>query len=297
MPEPSDTLRQIAARGRRVHANMMENLESQKSISGNVSTGVDILDFFFDLSGSKRRATRLGKAVARDSALKRQRQLERESETWASQVRDHLSQISELRRGLTRKGNSSHLTRGFMRSQQFVKPTTKLAHGITFLEALSERRLVWNEDIPDILIEPRRQKEKELDKTDARRFTAPAIVDENSLTTLLSGHPSELEAVLGAFAVYKARTPDSGRQALSSCRNAIENLVKKLSGEANWSRGLEKLVPSETRRRTVRQAYSFLSAYGTHGIASPSNADVELGMRMTVAIVQSLLEWEVQLTE
>lgn len=296
MSEPSDVLRQLAARGRQIRASMIQNYETQKSIPERVATGVDMLDLFFDLSGYKRSAVRAGKALVQDSATQRQKHLEQEREDWTSQVKGNLRKISEVKRGLTGAGNSLRLAGRFMKTQRFVRPTTQLAHGIAFLEELSEKRVVWNEDIPEVLSKPGYPREKAMYETETQELIAPAIIDSKSLASLLAGHPSELEAIRGAIAAHEAGTPDSGRQALNSCRNAIENLVKRLSGETNWARGLEKIAAGDTRRKTVRQAYSFLSAYGTHGIANPSRTDVELGIRMTVAVIQSILEWGRQLS-
>jgi hypothetical protein len=289
--EPSDILRQLAARGRQIRASMMENTESRKSVSERVAGGVDVLDFFFDLSGYKRRARRVGKVLARDSMVRRQKELEEEYDNWVQEVRKNLGKMSQVKSSLTRRGNSAYLAKRFRKSQQYVKPTTRLAHGVMFLEDLSERRVVWNDDIPEVLPKPKRRKKRVAYEKRTGKLIGPAGVDNELLVSLLSGHPSELEAIQGAIAVFNAGTPDSGRQALNSCRNAVENLVKRLSGETNWAIGLAKLVPSETRRKTIRQVYSYLSAYGTHGIANPSKTDVELGIRMTVAAVQSILEW------
>lgn len=289
--EPSDILRQLAARGRQIRASIIENYESRKSVSDRVTTGVDMVDLFFDLSGYKRRATKIGKVLAQDSIIRRQKELEREYDNWVLEVKENLGKISEIKQGLTNAGNSANLAKRFRKSQEYVKPTTQLAHGVMFLEDLSERRVVWNEDIPEVLPKPARRKKKVERETKPEKLISPAGVDNELLISLLSGHPSELEAIRGAIAAYSAGTPDSGRQALNSCRNAIENLVKRLSGEANWALGLRKIIPSETRRKTIRQVYSFLSAYGTHGMANPSKTDVELGIRMTVAAIQSILEW------
>lgn len=296
MSEPSDILRQLAARGRQIRASFIENYESQKSVTDRVSTGVDLVNLFFDLSGYKRKATRVGKVIAQDNIVRRQKELEREYENWVLEVKTNLGKMSEVRKGLTKAGNSAYLARRFRKSQQYVRLTTQLAHGVMFLENLSERRVVWNEDIPEVLPEPAKRRKKAEREKKAQRLIGPVGVDNELLESLLTRHPSELEAIQGAIAAYSAGTPDSGRQALNSCRNAIENLVIRLSGEANWALGLRKIIPSETRRKTIRQVYSYLSAYGTHGTANPSRTDVELGIRMTVAALQSILEWAGSIT-
>ena len=106
---------------------------------------------------------------------------------------------------------------------------------------------------------------------------------------LLAPFPSARQAIYGAFTVYEARTPDFGRQSLSSCRNAIENVARMLSGEGEWSLGLSKILPTDAERQVVRKAHVFLSAYGTHGLQEPDLSTVEMGISLTFIALRLLL--------
>ena len=291
MSEPSDILRQLAARGRKIRAEWIEQLESRRSIPKNVSLGVDVLDSFFDLSGYKRTASRVGRMLVEDTATQREKQLRQEFEDWATSVSTALRGISASRQRLPKKENSQLLVQRFIRTQGYARPETGLAHGVAFLEDLAEQHVVKNEDLENLAKVRSPSSSQVREKLVLTALDVLDVSEQQTLAVLRSAHPSAFEAIQGAMAVYTAGTPDSGRQALSSCRNALENLVRTLSGESDFSAGLRKLVGSDTRRKTVRQVYSFLSAYGTHGIASPSDTDVELGIRMTVSAVKSMVEW------
>jgi len=92
--------------------------------------------------------------------------------------------------------------------------------------------------------------------------------------------------------VYQTKTPDWGRQALNSCRNAIENLTRLLSGEGEWSVGLTKVISSDAGRKIVKVAHVFLSAKGTHGPDEPDLSTVEMGMSLTFVALRQILKQE-----
>ena len=85
----------------------------------------------------------------------------------------------------------------------------------------------------------------------------------------------------GAIERYSEGGSDAFRQCLDSCRNAIESLVKKLSGSTDWKSGLSKIISSKNGRDIVKQIYSFLSARGVHGDTIPLQEDTELGLKLT----------------
>ncbi len=53
-----------------------------------------------------------------------------------------------------------------------------------------------------------------------------------------------------------------------------------------------RLIASETRRKTVRQVHSYLSAYGTHGPVQPSAGDTKSGFLLAFAAMRTVLESE-----
>lgn len=282
MTEPNDALRQLAAQGRQLRAQYLAAIETMRLAPVKMNVGVDLADFFFDLSGYKRTATRVGKLLAMGSAATARADLQARYESWSELVRSTLRDVTEVGRGAPRKPNGALLLARFSKTQRFTRFDTRLAHGVAYLEALADGRVVRNEDLQALRATAGRRRPQ-------RAAPASILAEAEEVAGLLVGLPSEVEAVRGAVEVYRARMPDFGRQALSSLRNALENLVKRLSGEGDFSAGLEKLLPSDTRRRTIRQVHSFLSAYGPHGPNMPTEADVEMGFRLGIAAIRSLL--------
>lgn len=105
--------------------------------------------------------------------------------------------------------------------------------------------------------------------------------DRHQMFALLEAYPAENEALKGAIERYSDGGTDAFRQCLDSCRNAIESLVKKLSGSTDWKSGLSKIISSKNGQDTVKQIYSFLSARGVHGETIPSQEDTELGLKLS----------------
>lgn len=279
--ESNDILRQLAARGRQLRAQYLAAIKAARLAPVKVNAGVDLAAFFFNLSGYKRTASRVGKLLAAGSAASAKADLQTKYESWSESTRSALREVTVAGRGVPRKPNSALLLVRFSRTQRFLRLETRLAHGIAYLETLAEERVVRNEDLRAMRPTARWRPE---------RRTSPSIPAEaGEVARMLANLPSEREAVEGAVQVYQAHSSDFGRQAMGSIRNALENLVKRLSGESDFSAGLQKLFPSETRRRTIRQVHSFLSAYGPHGSNVPTDADVEMGFRLGFAAIRSLL--------
>ena len=69
---------------------------------------------------------------------------------------------------------------------------------------------------------------------------------------------------------------------MSSCRSALELLVKEVTGESEWRLGLVKIAEG-TRRKLVSDTYGFLSGYGSHPGGAPTKRDVAYGIRMSLA--------------
>src|SRR2546422_8386335 len=136
-----------------------------------------------------------------------------------------------------------------------------------------------NEDLPVMKQTPRKPR---IANAPARGELQSGIaVDGSEAIRLLEPFPSERRAIEGALGVYERKTLDYGRQALNSCRNAIENLTKTLSGEGDWNAGLTKVIPADEQRQIVRKVHVFLSATGTHAGKEPDNPTVEMGMSLT----------------
>ncbi len=289
MAEPSDALREFASQGRQLFAEYSALVASKRSTPTNVALGTDLLDYFFDLSGHKRGVARIGKGLAYSSISNRESQVRARYETWERTVRTALGTLSSIRERIPSAPNSHALVQAFARTQAFARLDTRLEHGVRLLEALAEEHIVRNEELPALKAATKRRRPSAATPTTLPRTNNPVLIEGKQILFLLGDYPSERTSIDGAISVYQSQTPDFGRQALNSCRTAIENLTKHLSGESEWSAGLSKVVHSETRRKTVKQVHIFLSGYGTHGTAEPLLPDVEMGLTLTYVAVRILL--------
>lgn len=289
MPEPSDVLRELASQGRQLYAEYSALAASKRSAPTNVAIGTDLLDYFFDLSGHKRGVARMGRGLAYSSIAGREGQTRSRYEAWEQTVRNTLRTFSSVGAPGRSEPNSPLLVKRFVKTQTFARLDTRLEHGVRFLEALADEHVVRNEELPAFSAATQSRRHDRLTPEVLPSTNEPLVVEGNRIVSLLESFPAERSAIEGALSVYQSRTPDFGRQALGSCRNAVENLTKRLSGEGEWSAGLTKVLQSETRRKTVKQVHIFLSGYGTHGTAEPRVQDVEMGITLTFVAIRLLL--------
>lgn len=288
MSEPSDDLRQLAAQGRQILAKQIAAVRARRTAPARVAAGVDVLDYLVDLTGYKRTARGIGRLLAEDSAHAQDAGIESEYEHWAQSVRGTLGETTLIGKRVPSQPNSAVLLKRFGATQSFVRLSSKISRGVAFLESLAEARVVHNANLEALRVP--RHPPPPRSAPDQQLSGALLLQAEGAeVRRLLVGFPEEQKCIEGALTVFQAGTPDSGRQAMNSCRACVENLVKRLSGEGQWSEGLTKILPSDTRRQPVRHAYSFLSAYGTHGLAEPSVEDTEMGLRLTFVAVRSIL--------
>ena len=97
----------------------------------------------------------------------------------------------------------------------------------------------------------------------------------------LTNYPPEYTALKGAIERYANGGTDSYRQCLDSCRNLIENLIKKIANVPDWNNGLKQIIQSQRKRQLIKSIHAFLSAYGVHGSEIPKQKDTELGLKIT----------------
>jgi hypothetical protein len=273
---PSDILRSIVAKGRRIQADIIAAKESKRGISTNAGLAVDAVNILFDLSGHKRTATRLAKKYGHASADSRIHALELEVSGWSSEAKDALRNITVLQDGIPDRPNSERLLRGFSKSMSLVRPEDRLARGILYLENLAESNIAYNNDLPGM-----RKAVGAMEDMDKHVIPTETEARLALLARNLEGFPNVRVAVRGALSAYEKKSDDWARQTLGSMRNALESLVKTLSGEGDWSRGLLKLIPSSSKRKPIREAYDFVSGIGTHNQDIPDQHDVELGIGLT----------------
>jgi len=115
-------------------------------------------------------------------------------------------------------------------------------------------------------------------------------VDRHIMFGYLENYPAELEALKGAIERYAMGGSDSLRQCMDSCRNLIENLIKKLSRANQWTEGLHQLISSSNIRDIYKKTHAYLSSLGVHGSRIPNQKDAELGLKMTEDIIVWLLK-------
>jgi uncharacterized UPF0160 family protein len=100
-------------------------------------------------------------------------------------------------------------------------------------------------------------------------------------TELENNYPAEYTALKGAIERYANGGTDSFRQCLDSCRNLIENLIKKMTNTTNWREGLRQIIQSQRKQKLIIEIHAFLSAYGVHGGGILEQKDTELGLKVT----------------
>ena len=289
----SDTLRQHAAKGRKIHSDLLMARQSKLRAGRDVAAGVDALDLFFDLSGKKRLAKVLGGRYLHSVANDRISELNRTADEWISEAKSILREISVQRKGIPTKPNSDALVNSLIAQMRYSLPETRLSHGITYLEKLADSRLILNDEISQMKIPFEKESRLFLSKTEnAVRVSEANGIEAglSSLKELSSSFPAVTLALDGAASVCRQRNPDWGRQAVGSMRNALETLVRGLSGEGNWRAGLEKLVPSESARKPIVVTYSMLCAKGPHSSEIPTEEDVLFCIRLTQEEIKYILK-------
>ena len=200
-----------------------------------------------------------------------------QADRWLTSITDYLKGVSHITKSMSKQGNSHSLIRMFTKAKTGVKPKTKLNRGLAAITRLKADDLILNTDISMYL------REKKATGMEKHHFWAKEI------NKLLAKHPAERMALLGAIESFEAKRMDANRQCLSSCRNCIESLVKKLSSNARWSEGLPHIVASKQKRRIIKDTYAFLSIHGTHGSEIPSDADTRAGVDQTLASVRLII--------
>ncbi len=139
--------------------------------------------------------------------------------------------------------------------------------------------------------ERRRAKEAEiLDLSDALPgMESVELKNRKQLRMHFSGHPEVAKMIEGALDAYVSSGADSNRQALASCRFAMEQAVADATGDRTFREGLARLA-SGTRRRVIGKTYDFLSGYGSHAGGMPTKKDVCYGIRMAIASCSWILD-------
>ncbi len=270
-----------------------------RTANPKVSAGVNLLDWVFDLSGYKRGATAAGRVLAWGNLAARSRSLSASFDVWYQGVLGTLRRISIARNNITLHGNSGELVRRVARARTFKRLDTQIAKATGALEAIAAENLVYNTEIPELFASRRRERmearrrAREMELLDLSHV-APGmelvrLTNREGLRSGFARHPEVGRMIEGALDAYGSTGADANRQALASCRSAVELLVREKTGEQDWRTGLARLAAG-SRKRLVSDTYAFLSGYGSHPGGTPTKKDAAYGIRMTVASCLWLME-------
>ncbi len=241
----------------------------------------------------------LGRFLGAEGLVSRQNSLILSFKQWYEAALDRIRALSLARKNLAPSGNSQVLVRRLARARKYKRLDTQIAHAVGELEAMAEEELVYNNEIPELLASRRKQSLEE-----RRRRTEAGLLDlsdmlpglesirlENreQLRTHLSGYPEVTRMIEGALDAYNSTGADAYRQALASCRSALEQATYEATGEREFRTGLAR-VASGTRRKLIGNTYDFLSGYGSHPGGKPTKKDTEYGIRMAIASCSWILK-------
>lgn len=221
------------------------------------------------------------------------------ADQFAFQVQQGFERISVATPNLRLSGNSASLVRQLAKANAAAQALTRVRAINRLLKKLAREEIVYNADIPELVKrrqiakwnEERERKElRYIDLTDLPPgFVSMKFPNGHALLTRLATYPTVREIMEGAIHAASGDAPDGRRQALGSCRRALEALGKELTGRSDW-REIVLRVADEDVGAILRKLYSLLSAKGAHGTSRVSEADVELGMQQTFGA----LFWMVQ---
>ena len=292
MRDPRDELRTLIDRGKGLIREAEGITQASKSLEPNIRLGVGVFDLAVGLKGRKRLATALGKTWLRGNLVQRNSSVTKNFDQWYTETVAALRRISVAQKNLARGGNSSVLAKRLARAKTYRRLDTRIAKAVGALEAIVSEDLVYNDEIGELRLqrskeafEERRMAKEEqlLDLTNvAPELGSVKLENRNDLRTQLTGHSEVARMIEGALDTLSTTGADASRQALASCRSAIELLVVEITGEPEWRTGLSKLAEG-TRKKLVAGTYAFLSGYGSHAGGVPTRRDAEYGIRLTIA--------------
>jgi hypothetical protein len=213
-----------------------------------------------------------------------------------SQSEATVREVSLRTRVLLSHGNSSRLLAKFNRARRATNATSFLSSLAIVLEELSLADLLWNRDIPAELQRLREEAEHDRLVKVELRAAAPKYVrlaaavdlyNRMAISTGLRFYPTTEQSVLGAIDSLATGGPDAERHALISCRSAIENLCIQLGGNGDWKTSLRIVFPSDSDNRAVSAVVNFIGSK-VHGGHTPTRAEADQGLRLTIATLQSI---------
>ena len=197
---------------------------------------------------------------------------------------------------LKAEGNSYQLERRLSRSLSTGSPAARLRQLIRTLEHLEQLPIFPNRDLPTRLAARRFlgaqqntvRHEADLSELVAS-FPGPGSVEHyRRRLASLEGVPAVVAPVQGALERLVQGGPDAYRQGVAALRVAFDELVRHLTGSADWKRGVDQIVRDETERRVYRAFHSHLSR-SAHVGARVARENLELALEMFAALAGRLI--------
>ena len=297
MRNPRDDLKDLVERGRALQHEVEVLVNDARMLNPRLAMGRTVLRLL-DVGG-RRDLVSLGRLLGAQGLVNRRTSVMQSFEQWYQGSLDRLRTISIAKRNLTGHGNSGALAKRLARIRKFKRLDTRIAHAVGELEAIAEEELVYNDDIPELLkarrvqVSEGRRRAREAKLLDissaAPGMESIKLENREQLRTHFRGHDEVAEMIEGALDAFASSGTDAHRQALASCRSAIEQAVFEATGQRNFRVGLANLATG-TRQKTISNAYGFLSGYGSHPGGKPTKRDVAYGIRMAIASCSWILE-------
>ncbi len=299
MRNPQTALAGLIARGKPLAREAEAITRGGRGLDDKLHLGMGVVNDLIGLTKYKRMATAAARTVLQGGLETRYTNLANAFEQWFNEGLRLIRSVSVATKNITPRGNSATLVGRLVRAMEPNRLGTRIVRTLGVLEAIAALDLVYNEDIPELLRQRRQEAMEErrlareaklLDLSDlAPGMELVKLQNREHVRTTFAAHPEVGRMMEGALDAYASTRADAYRQALSSCRNALQLLVREVAGEVTWGAGVALLVEG-SRKRLINDTWAFLSGYGSHPGGKPTKKDAAYGIRMTMASCLWLLE-------
>lgn len=296
LTSPRDSILQFQSRVIALRDQAAQALRSGARSHGSRAIG-GLLVREFVPHGYKGMARNLGRSLGDTGAANARDQWSRVAASMLTESEALIRQISVRSPRLPAGGNSAKLLVKLNRARRATNPVTLLSVLSAVLDELSSSDLLWNHEV-GVELETRRQaaeadrRAKALLRSEAagyvRRVRYLNLYDATVVGDSLREHPVVVESLTGAIDRLQQGGPDVERQALLSCRSAIERLAIERTGIGDGKTAVRALLPSETDHKPVVAVMNYLGSK-IHGGAVPTRAEAEYGLKLTIATLETIV--------
>jgi len=264
---------------------MSETLTTLEALDKATNTPKFLVNIFEFATKTRVKKKRTWESIWRiwggDPHYRKLDELQSRFQVWFNDVIDFIGTISIDKRTLTIRGNTDELLKKFNRPKSLKSLDKKIKYTLIALESILQAKLIYNKDIP------RKMLQKEIKKGGKKRSIYRS--NARSILSELRGFPEVKESIQGAIERLDKMGYDYQRQALSSCRIALESLVRQISNVNDWSKGLREIISSRADRDIVKKAYGYLCKYGPHNSEIPTHSEAEIGFNLTLTSIAIIL--------